>query len=135
MRSAGRSLPAEEDCAARDGLPPWNHDVATLANVGHCIVAGLLTTAAGLGAHAAMLVLAGVALALLAAGAAGSGANLEQLAQDLLIRARPPGGQGAPVAAQTSAQSRSRRMHCLSWSTIASARQASAQAVHAWAQA
>jgi hypothetical protein len=41
----------------------------------------------------------------------------------------------APVAEQTSAQSRLSRMHCLSSWTISSARQASAHAVHACAQA
>src|SRR3546814_10916011 len=39
-----------------------------------------------------------------------------------------------PEATQISAQSRLRRMHCRSWSTISSATQASAHDVQLWAQ-
>jgi hypothetical protein len=79
---------------------------------------------ASLGADPATFVFAAVTLALIAAKTARDGTDVEHAADHLLIRPK------RPVPAQTSAQSRLKRMHCARSRTLSSARDASAHDVH-----
>ena len=78
-----------------------------------------------------MLVMAGMALAFIAARAAAQARSISRMISSLEPVRREATG---PVAAHTSAQPRLRRMHCLSCWTMSSPRQASAHEVQVCAQ-
>jgi hypothetical protein len=64
-------------------------------DVAHRLLAGLLAATTSLSADPAVLVVPGMALALLPANLAGGRADLKHLPQNLFIRSRAPRRQGA----------------------------------------